>query len=175
MLKAGINYRRHPAPGNCLRGNGFSMTELVIVISTLGVLATVAITSFSHLLGSGKSAIAEERREMLNQGLHRFAQENYEMIFSRLDSATADEMVILRTIQYRNPNPLRSKTGSPYVDPRYNPLVSSDSKEYRLRWTGRNYELLRPGVSGSGLLMDFEASDFTTAFVFPPNFKMAGR
>jgi prepilin-type N-terminal cleavage/methylation domain-containing protein len=171
MLKTGTNFKSQRTLGIRLRVNGFSMTELVIVISILGV----AVTSFSHLLASGKSAIAEERREMLNQGLHRFAQENYEMIFNRLDSATADEMVILRTIQYRNPNPLRTKTGSPYVDPRYNPLVSSDVKDYRLRWTGRNYELLRPDVAGSGLLMDFEASDFTASFVFPPNFKMAGR
>lgn len=151
------------------------MTELVIVISIIGVLATIAITSFNHLLAGGKDAVASERREMLNQALHRFSQQNYDMVFTRIDGSTADEMVILRTLQYRDPDPSRSKIGSPYVHPSYNPLASSEAGTYRLRWTGRNYELLKPGTAGSGILMNFEATDFTTDFAFPPNFKMAGR
>lgn len=154
---------------------GFSMTELVIVISILGVLSTIAMTSFSHLLSGGKDAVAAERREMLNRALHMFAQHNYDMVFSRQDTNTADEVVILRTLQYRDPNPNRVKIGSPYVDPRYNPAVSSSADSYRLRWTGRNYELLKPGTAGSGILMDFEGADFTAPFAFPPNFRMAGR
>jgi len=154
---------------------GFSMTELVIVISVIGVLATIAITSFNHMISGGKDAVAGERREMLNQALHRFSQQNYDMVFNRMDTGAADEMVILRTLQYRDPNPNRSKIGSPYFDPRYNPATSSASHTYRLRWTGRNYELLRPGTDGSGLLMNFDSTDFTEPFQFPPNFQMAGR
>lgn len=155
--------------------DGFSMTELVIVISIFGVLSTIAITSFNHLIGGGKDVIAETRREMLNKALHTFAQQNYDMVFTPIHTATADEMVILRTLQYRNPVTTRATYGSPYVDPRYNPKVSTSREAYRLRWTGRNYELLKPGTEGSGILMNFEGSDFTTAFSFPPNFKMAGR
>lgn len=164
-------------------GRAFSMTELVIVVSILGVLSTITITSFNHLLGGSKTAVAGERREMLNRALHTFAQQNYEMVFNRMDGSGADEMVILRTLQYRNPNddlPAKinkraAKTGSPYLDPRYNPVVSSNSKDYRLRWTGRSYELLEPGENGSGILMNFEGTDFTSPFIFPPNFQMAGR
>jgi hypothetical protein len=46
---------------------------------------------------------------------------------------------------------------------------------YRLRWTGRMYELLKPGTLGTGILMNFEGTDFTTPFAFPPSFQMAGR
>jgi prepilin-type N-terminal cleavage/methylation domain-containing protein len=154
---------------------GFSMTELVIVLSILGVLATISMNSYSHLLSGSKDAVAAERLEMLNRALHTFAQQNYEMIFSRMDGGGADEMVILRTLQYRNPDIDRATLGSPYMDPRYNPTISTKSDDYRMRWTGRSYELLKPGRSGSGILMNFEGTDFTTSFVFPPNFKMAGR
>ncbi|MDZ4406339.1 type II secretion system protein [Prosthecobacter sp.] len=170
--------------GTCLRNSaslprrrerGFSVTELVVTISIMGVLAGITVGSFNQFLGGAKDALAEARQEMLNQALHRFAQQNYEMLFNAMDSATADEMVILRTLQYRDTNLGRAKIGSPYMDPRYNPLSSSSTTLYRLRWTGRMYELLKPGQSGTGLLMNFEGTDFTTAFVFPPNFQMAGR
>lgn len=154
---------------------GFSMTELVIVISILGVLATIAVSTYPSLLESSKVAIASERVECLNRALHTFAQQNYEMVFNRMDSSGADEMVVLRTIQYRNADIDRAKVGSPYFDPRYNPVVSSNATDYRIRWFGRGYELLAPGSSGTGIKMNFDGTDFTTAFVFPPNFQMAGR
>ncbi len=157
------------------RQSGFSMSELVIVISILGVLGSIVVPSFSQFLSGSKDALAATRQEALNQAVYRFAQQNYELVFNRADDSAADELVILRTLQYRDPNINRAKVGSPYYDPRYNPVSSSDNSQYRLRWTGKIYELLMPGQSGSGVLVNFEGTDFTTAFVFPPNFQMAGR
>ncbi|WP_395747446.1 type II secretion system protein [Prosthecobacter sp.] len=157
------------------REGGFSMSEMVMVICILGVLAGIVVQSFGQFMSGSKDAAAAARQEMLNQGLYRFAQQNYEMIFTPMDGSTADELVVLRTLQYRDPNINRAQPGSPFVDPRYNPISSSDVGEYRLRWKGKLYELLKPGQSGTGMLMNFEGSDFTTAFVFPPNFQMAGR
>lgn len=151
------------------------MSELVIVISIIGVLAGIAVGSFHQFMGGAKDALAVTRQEMLNQALSHFAQQNYDMQFNPMDLSVADEMVILRTLQYRDPDPDRAKFASPYMDPRYNPVSSSSSSTYRLRWNGKLFELLNPGDSGTGLLMNFEGTDFTTAFVFPPNFKMAGR
>jgi prepilin-type N-terminal cleavage/methylation domain-containing protein len=159
----------------CRRKRGFSVTELVITISIMGVLAGISVVAYNQFLGGAKDALAEARQEMLNQALHCFAQQNYEMLFNAMDGSTADEMVILRTLQYRDTDIDRAKFGSPYIDPRYNPLASSSTAHYRLRWTGRLYELLKPGKSGTGLLMNFDGTDFTTAFAFPPNFQMAGR
>lgn len=160
-----------PARGRC----GYSVTELVVTICIMGVLAGVAVGPLNQQLDGARDAVAAARQEMLNQALHGFAQHNYELLFSAIDAATADEMVVLRTLQYRDPNPNRSKIGSPYLDPRYNPVASSSAAQYRLRWNGKMYELLKPGQAGTGLLMNFDGTDFTTAFVFPPNFKMAGR
>jgi len=157
------------------RQDGYSMTELVVVICILGVLAGITVGSFSQFIGGAKDAVAGERLELLNQALHRFAQQNYEMVFNPMTSSTADEMVVLRTLQFRDPNINRAKFGSPYIDPSYNPVPSSADTVHRLRWNGRQYELLKPGQPGMGLLMNFDGTDFTTPFNFPPNFQMAGR
>ncbi|MBE2282239.1 MAG: hypothetical protein IAE77_02115 [Prosthecobacter sp.] len=157
------------------RAGGYSVSELVIVISIMGVLCGIAVGSFNQFLSGGKDALAAERQEFLNQGLHRFAQQNYELIFGSMESSGGDEMAVLRTLQYRNPDEDRAKIGSPYVDPCYNPISTSSADTYRLRWTGRMYELLKPGKTGTGILMNFEGTDFTTPFAFPPNFQMAGR
>ena len=151
------------------------MSELVIVICILAVLAAITVTPLSQFLSGGKDSLAMARQETLNQAVYRFAQQNYELQFNRMDGSIADELVILRTLQYRDPNINLAKIGSPYYDPRYNPVSSSDSTQHRLRWTGKMYEVLLPTQSGTGILMDFEGSDFTTAFAFPPNFQMAGQ
>lgn len=151
------------------------MSELVIVISIMGVMSGIVVPPLVNQLSGGKEILATARQELLNQALHSFAQQNYELLFNPIDGAVADEMVILRTVQYRNPNPDRAMIGSPYVDPRYNPVSSSSTSDFRLRWKGRLYELLKPGQSGTGILMNFDGSDFTTAFDFPPNFQMTGR
>lgn len=172
--------RTFPLPAGSARGlrgfcRGYSVTELVIVISIMGTLAGIAVGSYNQFLGGAKDALAQERLESLNQGLHRFAQHNYELLFSPVTNATADELVILRTLQCRHEDPDRAAIGSPYADPRYNPVGSSAINEYRLRWAGKSYELLKPGTPGTGLLMNFEGTDFTDPFDFPPNFKMVGR
>ncbi len=154
---------------------GFSMTELVIVISIMGVLATIAVGTFNQFLGGGKEALARERLENLNQALHRYAQVDKEVLETKLPSSAADETMVLRKLQFRNPNEDLARVGSPYFDPCYNPVASSADTTYRLRWTGRLYELLRPGTPGTGLLMNFEGTDFTTPFVFPPDFDTDGR
>lgn len=154
---------------------GFSMSELVIVIAILGVLSTIVVAAFSQFLSGGKDALARERQENLNQALHRYAQTDKELLETKLPSSAADETMVLRKLQFRNPNEDLAKVGSPYYDPRYNPVASSADTTYRLRWTGRLFELLRPGTSGTGLLMNFEGTDFTTPFVFPPDFDTDGR
>lgn len=154
---------------------GYSVTELVIAVSIMGILAGVAVGSFQQFLGGGKDALAAERQERLNQALYRFAQQNFDLRLSAMDGSSADEMAILRTLQYRDPDPNRACIGAPFMDPRYNPVTSTASSSHRLRWTGRMFEVLSPGKTGTGLLVNFEGTDFTDAFVFPPNFQMAGR
>jgi prepilin-type N-terminal cleavage/methylation domain-containing protein len=154
---------------------GFSLTEIIVVICVLTVLAGVAMVAMSGAFLASKESLAQSRVEWLNRALYEFAQQNYEMVFTSRDDTAADEMFVLRSIQYRNPDEDKAKLGSPYITPTYNPVASSETSDYRIRWTGKLYQLIRPGDEGLGLKMDFEAKDMTTAFQFPPNFQMAGR
>lgn len=165
-----------PEPQGSRRGRGgFSMTELVIVISIMGAMATIVVASFNQFLDGSKDALARERLENLNQALHRYAQTDKELLEAKRPSSADDEKLVLRKLQYRNPNEDLAKVGSPYFDPSYQPAASALDTTYRLRWTGKLYELLRPGTPGTGLLMNFEGTDFTTPVVFPPDFDTNGR
>lgn len=154
---------------------GFSLTEMVITIATLGILAGVVIISMNGAYDASRDTMARERVEMLNTSLNTFAATNYNLTFTAQLGSAMDEMFVLRSLQYRNPDAARAKTGSPYVTPRYNPLPSSSVTDHRLRWTGRLFELLLPGASGTGLKIAFDGSDMTEPYEFPPNFQMAGR
>ena len=45
----------------CRREGGFSVTELVIVVSILGVLSGIAVVSFNQFLSGSKDAVAAAR------------------------------------------------------------------------------------------------------------------
>lgn len=166
---------RSSALGRRGRAGGFSMSEMVIVISILGVVACAAVMSISGAYDAGRDTLAVNRMETLNQALSQFSQQNYELVFNARAESAADEMFVLRTLEYRNPDENRAALGAPYVTPCYNPTTSSSLTDYRLRWTGRMFELLRPGQPGTGLMVALDGSDMTKAFEFPPNFQMAGR
>ena len=152
---------------------GFSLTEVIVVVAVIGIIAMIAIPRFANLTPSAKAVIATNAMETLNTAVHRFNMSNYELLFNAVAPSGQDEMLILRTIQYRNPD--NPKPGSPYMRNDWNPAISSSSDDYRLMWTGSLYKMVPPGEVGTGLKVMFDASDLGTAFVFPPNFTMAGR
>lgn len=164
-----------PRPPGAFGAGGFSLSELVVVISIMSVLAGVVIVRMNGAFSAGQETLALERVEMLNQGLHRWSAANNEMSFLRRDDSTADELKVLRDLQYRNPNEALAVVGAPFVPPQYNPESSSSAQDFRIRWNGRGYELLRPGEEGSGLLMVFDGSDYTEPFQFPENYQSSGR
>lgn len=155
------------------RRGGFSLTEVLTVIGVIGVLAAVAIPSMTGVFGPSKSAIARNLLETLNGAVHRFNQTNYELLYTGISVSGNDEILILRTMQYRNPN--NPAIGSPYMRNDWNPAISASTEDYRLMWMGNLYRLLEPGQSGTGLKVNFDASDLGTPFVFPPGFTMAGK
>lgn len=167
------------APPDCARlprrRSGFSMTEMVVVIAIVSVLASIVIIMMQGAYSASRETLAVSRLEMLNAALHSWANSNREMSFMRMDGATTDEFVVLRDLQYRNPNKKKATYNSPFLPPEYNPKTSNSVSEFRFRWTGRNFELLRPGQQGSGLLMVFDASDYTDPFIFPEGYQPGSR
>ena len=154
---------------------GFSMTEMVVTISVMGVLAGIAISQISDAMKSAKVAAATQKLEMLNQALHAYASAvksltNGDMAV-RADSN--DEMQVLLTLGYRDPN--NPVPGSPFVDEHYRPKTSSNADDYRLQWAGGLFRLLLPGQTGAGLKVPFDGSDMGDPFHYPPNFHSLGR
>ena len=80
------------------------MSEIVVTISVLGILATIVVVELSGNYEIARATLARERVEQLNNALNSWAMARPEMIFNRLDGSTADEMKVLRDLQYRNPN-----------------------------------------------------------------------
>lgn len=151
------------------------MSEMVIVIAILGVLAGVVVLALQGAFQASQEALAIERVEMLNQGLHTWSTANRELYMPAMDSNAADEIEVLRALQFRNPNPVLASTGSPYIPPEYVPDPSSDENEFRIRWNGRAFELIRPGTAGTGLHMVFDGSDLGTPYTYPPGYSPVSR
>ncbi|MES2595432.1 MAG: type II secretion system protein [Verrucomicrobiota bacterium] len=154
---------------------GFSMSEIVVSISILGILATVVILNLGSNYESIKQTLAQEKAEMLNRGLGERAASHKEYTESAATGASWDESLLLLTLQYRDPDDSQADLNSPYIDPRYRPKTSSSTNAYRLQWNGRRFEVLRPGTTGSGLLIAFDGSDYGEPRVYPPDFTTNGR
>lgn len=154
------------------RKAGFTLSEVIVVIAVIGVLAAIAIPQVGGVLGSSKGAIAENLLETLNGAVHRFNQTNYELVVSA-KAAGDEEMLILRSLQYRDPaNP---KPGSPYMRSDWNPVVSKNKADYRLMWTGTTFKLVAPGKSGTGLKVDLDGADIGAPYDFPVGYTTVGQ
>lgn len=161
---------RSPTPTPRLRPHGFSMTEMVITVSIIGVLAAIIVVSMSDMIGGSKTVLAKQRLEMLNGGLNQMAMSGRQIFTSPQLTSTLDENLVVMTLQMRDLN----LVGSPFVVPTYLPKGSSDGTTYRLRFTGHRFELLLPGQAGTGLKVEFDGSDMGPARIFPPNFRPYG-
>jgi type II secretory pathway pseudopilin PulG len=149
------------------------LTELLVTIAVIGVLAAVAIPSTINIYAPSKEAIARNLLESLNGAIHRFNQTNYELLYTAVSASGQDEIHVLRTMQYRDPN--NPKPGSPYMRVDWNPVTSSSTADYRIMWMGNVYKLLSPGQQGTGIKVNFDGADLGVPYVFPAGFTMAGK
>ena len=152
---------------------GFSMTEMVWVVSILGILAGLVITSVGSVLQGSKDTVANQKLEMLNSALAAFAQTGSEINFPANPGSSSDEVVVLHYLQGRNAT--SPQAGAPFVSPNYRPNTSSDPSDYRLVWTGTLFKLLTPGQAGIGLQIPFDGTDMGAAWVQPADWQPYGR
>lgn len=168
---------RKPA-GRCLcalRRHAYSMSEMIITISIIGVLAGLVVPSLTGTLAGSKEALANDKVETLNQALNEWSHAFKEYSMAPQDGSASDELTILLDLEYRNPDPNKTLPGSPFVEPRYRPQASSNAADYRIVWTGYRFKLLRPGQSGTGIKIPFDGSDYGTPYAYPANFSTSGR
>ena len=157
------------------RHRGFSMFEMIWVVSLLGILAALALAQYGTMSEGSKLSVATEKLERLNQGLIGYGTvvSDAAAYYPAPRADGGDENFVLLSLQFRHStNPT---VGAPYVDARYRPDTSSDSTEYRYQWSGTMFKLLVPGQSGTGLLEPFDGSDMKAPFPFTDNFRPLGR
>ncbi len=142
-----------------LRQHGFSLTEMISTISMLAILAGIALVMLNGAFDSSKENMAINRMEMVNKALDSYMTNVAEIIWPENAGSTSDELTVLAGLRHRSTDTNKIIVGSPFIDPNYNPKTSSDLSTFRLRWTGKRFELLRPGVAGTGLKIAFDGTD----------------
>lgn len=151
---------------------GFSLVEMITVVAILGVATSMAVMKIGRVSDGTKLTVATDITEKLNQGVRQFSQVNWDMTFNANPLSGGDEILVLRSLQYRDPD--EPAHGSPYFRTNWNPSTSSSAEDYRIEWTGSAWQLLEPGTDGAGIKVVFDGSDLTTPFVFPAVFTPVG-
>ena len=159
-------------PNTCRKNCGFSLVEVIVTVGVLVVITSIAIKHFGGTLDASRSVVAEDVMTVINNGLKKHSQVNYEFNLPADNGATDDEIAIVRSLQWRDPANL--VPGAPFIPESWQPLESSDIKEYRLRWNGKLFNVLEPGTSGSGIKVNFDASDYSLNYTFPDDFVPVG-
>jgi type II secretory pathway pseudopilin PulG len=146
---------------------------VLVTVVIIGVLAALAVPIYSNINTSSREVVATDHLEHMNKAVTRFSQNCWKIPTAAAAGDTADEFTVLRSLQYHFP-PDQFRPGSPFFDPRYNPGVSSSSADYRIRWNGNSFELLKPGVGGSGLHYAGPGDYAASPYSFPSGYKPAG-
>lgn len=130
------------------RGQGFSLTEVLVVIAFLAIVAAVSIPQMIGVFTGSTLGSATRNLNYLNGAVIAFNQSNWELVLTSADGSD-DEQRIFDSLRYRdaaNPAP-----GSPYLPSTATFVASDSSDDYRAMWNGRMFELLAPGTEGAGL------------------------
>lgn len=161
-----------------LNSRGFSLVEAVTTIAVMGVLAAIGIATFGDISSRSKDTIAQNLTETLNHATRNFSHANWDMRFNAVATSSGDEMMVLRSLQWREPDGFANQKEiyykGPYMRADWNPATSSSTDDWRIQWTGSSWKLLKKGTVGAGIKVDFDGADLGTPYAFPPNFTPVG-
>lgn len=148
---------------------GFSLVEVIVMIAVIGVLSAVAVSSVGRVTEASKKTVAQNLVETLNNATKEFGHAQYKLISNGENSDSTDEVQILRTLQWKDPG-IELGVAGPFMRGDWIPATSDSTEDYRCVWAGSYWKLARPGEAGSGLKVNFEASDLGTKYTHPDDF-----
>lgn len=130
---------------------GISLTEMLVVVALIAVLAALAIPQIGNLNVQSEQAAAELGVEQLNRAVQLHNQA-WRQISIEPSTGTEDEMAVVELLQTpREVNPGIPMAGSPFLEPTLEFSGTSDSTVQRARWNGAFFELIPPQTAGAGL------------------------
>lgn len=123
---------------------GLSLTEILVVITVLGILAALAVVSMTRVVQSADEAVALDNLEHLNNAVHK-----YNHAVSQLTNAAGSEATVFAELQVDGT--VTERPGSPYLEQNLAITSSSDTSIYRATWNGYEFIVIKPGSSGAGI------------------------
>lgn len=155
--------------------DGFSLVEMIITVAVIGILSAIAVPTIGNVLEGSRIGVAENVVATLNKATREFGHSQWDLRTTPVASSGGDEMLILRTLQWRDPDTsgeLNPK--GPFMRNDWNPSTSTSDEDYRIEWTGSSWRLLQPGTAGAGIRVDFAGKDLGTPYAHDPAFTPVG-
>lgn len=125
-----------------------TLVELLIVISLIGILGGIAIVQMGGMVADVKLEVGTDQMNELNRAVLHYNQAA-STINVPPQVGTDDELAVLALLKTRD----LAVPGSPLIAAAFPEAASSHNAIYRLRWNGKFFELLVPGVAGSGIVI----------------------
>ena len=128
---------------------GLSLTEVVVVLAFLAIVAAIAIPNIAGVVSSSNHETAKRNLNYLNGAVIGFNEANWELVLDVSSGSDDERAIFVNSLRYRaatNPAP-----GSPYLPPTATFEPTSDTSTYRAVWNGRMFGLVGPGTNGTGL------------------------
>ncbi len=126
-----------------------SLPEVMVTITIIAILATLAITYFGDSRQHARRGIATDTLQKLNRGVLNYGQVVGEISVAA-DLGSDDELAVLGLLQTRD----SSHPGSPYFSENVVMAASTSDGEIRYQWTGKFFQLIPEGTEGAGILIE---------------------
>lgn len=169
--------RRAHAPSPTLR-RAMSLVEVMVTVAVLGIIASIGMSTYGDITRKSKDTIADNLVDTLNKATRNFSHANWDLRFNAMPASAGDEMLVLRSLQWREADGAAYQKENfyqgPYMRSDWNPDTSASVEDWRIQWTGSTWRTLHPGEEGAGIKVNFDGTDLGTPFTFPDNFKPVG-
>ncbi len=171
-----ITRRAHASLSTSLRA--MSLVEVMVTVAVLGIIAAIGMSTYGDITRKSKDTIADNLVDTLNKATRNFSHANWDLRFNAMPASAGDEMLVLRSLQWREADGAANQKEDfykgPYMRNDWNPETSTSDTDWRIQWTGSSWKTLYPGETGAGIKVNFDGTDLGTPFTFPDNFKPVG-
>jgi type II secretory pathway pseudopilin PulG len=138
-----------PSAGRAIQGEkAYSLTELVVIIAVVGILAAIGIGMVTGTVESSKYNMATANLEILNGAVRKYVHAVKELTNAPTDGI-GDETAVFAELKIDGTT--EERPGSPYLQTDLKIRSSSDPDTYRAAWNGYEFKLIGLGTNGTGI------------------------